>query len=118
MTAKDDIVVIKLTSGETLCATYLGRTPALDASTQGFDSIIIGNVGTVNLGRDRSDPTKLTYFLTPWQVEEMQIVTDKIVAIGAPNGMAAREYERVFRRIVTPDINEVAALQRGAHGKL
>ncbi len=115
MTNLNDVVVVKLLDGAMLCATYLGHN---EASGMGFNAILLGNIGSVSLGQDRQDPTKLTYALIPWQVGDMQIVTDKIVAIGPPNEMALKEYERIFTRIVTPDIHDVAALQKGAHGKL
>ncbi len=118
MTDMNEVCVVKLITGEMLCGVYLGRHSEEEAPGLGFRAILLADVGSVNVGRDRSDPTKLTYFLVPWQTEVMHIANDKIVAIGAPNALAAKEHERVFRRIVTPDINEVAALQRGPHGKM
>lgn len=118
MTDMNEVCIVKLANGEMLCGIYLGRHSEEDAPGLGFRAILLSDIGSVSLGRDRQDPTKLNYSLVPWQTEVMHIANDKIVAIGAPNAMALAEHERVFRRIVTPDIHDVATLQRGAHGKL
>ena len=114
MIVENDIVIVKLSNGEMLCATYKGQGD----SGLGFPSISLMDIGIIQMGASRQDPSKFTYSLVPWQAELMHIASDKIIAIGVPNKMAKGEYERTFRRILTPNINDMSGLAPGAHGKL
>lgn len=114
MIVENDVVVVKLSNGEMLTATYKGQGD----SGLGFPSISLTDIAIVQMGRSKQDPSKFTYSLVPWQAELMHIASDKIIAIGTPNEMARGEYQRTFHRILTPTINDMAAMPMSAHGKL
>ena len=103
----NDIVMVKLTNGELLCATFGKDCSGPDSGF--FPAIDLTDIASIAVNRDPKDLSRFTYALLPWQADVMTFQLSEIAALGYPNELARGEYEKSFRRILSASINDVAA---------
>ena len=89
----EDLVTLKLASGEEVIAKYLSRT---DTRYISIEKALVLMQGPQGLAFG-------TFFSTAKQDEPFNIAIDKLISIAHINDKIAEEYKRVFSTIKTPE---------------
>ena len=114
----NDIVILKLASSEQVMGTVSIPLVPKDQPPLWTDCVVLDDVGSVQVTRSQSTPNEFHFRLIPWMAGASYFALDKVVGVSHPNEHSQKEYERVFRKILTPPINEVVGLEAGPHGKM
>lgn len=107
-------VMIKLANGEVIMARVLRARVVKDESPLGRPCIHLIDVGTFQAGRHPQKQNEIMYSLLQWQAPEVYIPLDKVMSLGVASDVGQDYYRQVFQRVQVADINEVAAVERGA----